>query len=111
VSITETNPIAVLSIVWGRAPRLDRGVYEIDGFPKIRGTAWVTFRGTAAMCSVAALYRGEEADYLFLDGYEGDIRADLEWALSPFHPLTAADLDALVAAVIAAVKAETEVAK
>lgn len=107
MSITETNPIAVLSIVWGRAPRLDRGVYEIDGFPKIRGVAYLTYRGTAAMCSVAALYRGEETDYLFLDGYEGDIRADLEWALSPFHELNPAEVDAMVAAVMAAVKTET----
>jgi hypothetical protein len=105
------QPIVVLSIVWGEAPRLDRGVYEIDGFPVILGTAWVTYHGTAAMCTVAATYRGEDRDYLFLGGYEDDIRADLEWALSPFYPMTRADLDALVTAVINAVKAETEVVK
>jgi hypothetical protein len=101
------SPIAVLSITWGNPPRFDRDVWERDGYPRIDGTAWLTFRGTAAMVGVGAYYRGESLDSLFMNGLEPEIRADIEWALAPFHDLTPAEVDAMVAAVINAVKAET----
>ena len=101
------QPSVVTEIVWGQPPRFDRGVWERDGYPTIHGTAYLTFRGTQALCSVAALYRGESLDYLFLAGLEADIRADIEWALAPFHELTSSEVDAMVAAVIAAVRKET----
>ena len=104
VPAASPQPIVVTEIVWGQPPRFDRGVWERDGYPTIHGTAYLTFRGTQALCSVAARYRGESLDYLFLDGLESDIRADIEWALAPFHELTPAGVDAMVAAVIAAVK-------
>ena len=107
MSTTETNPIAVLGITWGNPPRWNRDVWERFGYPHIKGTAWITFRGTAAMVGVGAIYRGEHLDYLFLDGLERDIRDDIEWALAPFHDLTSDEVDAMVAAVIAAVRAET----
>lgn len=101
------NPIAVTGLVWGTPPRFDRDVWERDGFPAIRGTVYLTFRGTQALCSVSALYRGPEFDYLFVPGLDDEIRADIEWALAPFYELTPSEVDAMVAAVIAAVKAET----
>lgn len=110
MSDTQTMPstIQVLSITWGNPPRFDRGVWELDGYPRIDGTAWMTFRGTAALVSVGAHYRGEHLNFMFMLGLEPEIRADLEWSLSPFYDLQPAELDAMVAAVIAAVRAETE---
>jgi len=101
------QPIQVTGIVWGNPPRFDRDVWERGGFPAIRGTVYLTFRGTHALCSVSALYRGPEVDYLFVPGLDDEIRADIEWALAPFYELTPSEVDAMVAAVINAVKAET----
>ncbi len=105
--VTAPQPIQVTGIVWGNPPRFDRGVWERDGYPAIRGTAHLTFRGIAALCSVSALYRGEDRDSLFVPGLDDEIRDGIEWSLAPFYELTRDEVDAMVAAVINALKAET----
>lgn len=107
--VTAPQPIEVTGLVWGTPPRLTYAECEMNGFPPIHGIAYLTFRGTQALCSISALYRGEDRDSLFVPGLEPQIRADIEWALAPFYELTRDEVQAMVAAVISAVKAETEV--